>query len=86
MDKVTFKGMTFKARRFGFTPGSWIIGKRIAKKILAACENRKMPRVGYEVALFGPTPSLATDFRNCIINEAGRLRLNLIDHYECVRV
>jgi hypothetical protein len=78
IDKVTYKGVTFKGQRFGFTPGSWIITTQTANKIAKLC-GVTLPKIGYDKALNG------NDFQEFITNSAGLYRISLKNYeYKCI--
>lgn len=75
MDKVTYKGVTFKGQRFGITAGCWWLSAKAASKIAKLC-GVELPKIGYDKSL-----SNNNRFAEFITNHAGVYRISL-QNYE----
>lgn len=80
VERVTYRGVTFRGLRFGVLPGSWIMNRTAALKIVKACEC-SLPRWGYDVALQSDEKG-RPDFRYFLTRHGtDRLRLTVRDGY-----
>lgn len=74
MDKITYKGVTFKGKRFGYNPGCWWVSTKAATKIAKLC-GIELPRIGYDKSLTNNN-----QFRERITNHSGCYRITLDDY------